>query len=115
MSEQVPDRERSTRSTARVLTRVHESEPIFVLRARDPLAAMFVRLWAQAQTLLVQSLDEREPWKSTDIVLQSVLRDAEQRLGQALPPPRGGEPLKATQAMDLAAQMDDWPVKQVAD
>lgn len=71
----------------------HPDEPLFILRANDPLAAPLVRLWALA--------------RSQRVAMQSVVNEVatlQDRAAQKSPP----DPAKIAEAFDCATAMEQW-------
>lgn len=71
----------------------HPDEPLFILRANDPLAAPLVRLWALARS--------QRPAMQTIVNEVAELQD---RAARKNPP----DPAKIQEALDCAAAMEEW-------
>jgi hypothetical protein len=72
------------------LNKAAPDEPVFVLRARDPLAAATVRLWAAMATgrhedekvhTALESADEMEAWHNRQPKAEAVTQDGALRGG----------------------------------
>lgn len=106
---QWPDRGPATKGASICLRKAAADEPIFVLRAQDLAAPAVVRLWCALTVVLTHAVQRgQDPFK--------VLARCEQQLAEVIPSfSETVEPQKVTDAMDIAAQMECWPVRKVAD